>query len=109
MTEFSQVLCCRGSRRGFTLTQSGLIAFRQKMRHDTVQGRSLTDEKAYEENVKLAREISDVLRKNIVQARRVAGASDIPEDATWSMFEHRIFMSQPVSDAFYRNSHNEGY
>lgn len=44
----------------------------------------MTDEKAYEENVKLAREIADVLRKNIVQARRVDGASGKPDDETWS-------------------------
>lgn len=62
------------------------------MRNDTVQGRSLTDEKAYEENVKLAREVADVLRKNIVQARRVEGASGTPDDETWSTSEHHDFM-----------------
>ncbi|EIM90375.1 uncharacterized protein STEHIDRAFT_154200 [Stereum hirsutum FP-91666 SS1] len=79
----------RALYRASAVTFSGdapvLTAFRQKMRNDTIQGRSLTDEKAYEENVKLAREIVDVLRKNIVQARKVDGASGRPDDETWKI------------------------
>lgn len=74
------------------------------MRNDTVQGRSLTDEKAYEENVKLAREVADVLRKNIVQARRVEGASGTPDDETWSTSEYHDCMCIPAPNIIFQKS-----
>ena len=45
--------------------------FRQKMRKDALEQRSVTDEEAFRRNLKLGREIADFLKKNIVQAERV--------------------------------------
>jgi hypothetical protein len=41
------------------------------MRADAVDARAVTDPAAYEQHVQLAREIADVLRRNIVQAIKV--------------------------------------
>ena len=41
------------------------------MRNEILPGSSVTDSKTFEEKITLAKEIADVLRKNIVQARRV--------------------------------------
>lgn len=42
------------------------------MRADAVQYKGQTDSTAYEESVKLANEVATVLRRNFVQAQRVA-------------------------------------
>ena len=42
------------------------------MRVDAVQHKGQTDSSAYEESVKLANEVATVLRRNFVQAQRVA-------------------------------------
>ncbi|KAF7322851.1 Peptide chain release factor C12orf65 like mitochondrial [Mycena chlorophos] len=49
------------------------------MRQDAVSARRLTDPAAYEQHTILAREVSDVLRKNIVQASRTQ------EEDTWTL------------------------
>ena len=41
------------------------------MRNEILPSSSVTDSKTFEEKITLAKEIADVLRKNIVQARRV--------------------------------------
>ncbi|KAI0069888.1 hypothetical protein K474DRAFT_1609701 [Panus rudis PR-1116 ss-1] len=46
-------------------------AFRVKMRAEILPGPSTTDPTAFEEKVKLTREVADVLRRNIVQAHKV--------------------------------------
>ncbi|KAJ3551722.1 hypothetical protein NM688_g4543 [Phlebia brevispora] len=51
-------------------------AFRTKMRSEIIPDASVTDTSVFEKKVKLAREIADVLRKNVVQARRVEDSAD---------------------------------
>ena len=46
------------------------------MRAEVIPNRAVTESAAFEEKVKLAREIADILRKNVVQARRVEEAQD---------------------------------
>ena len=48
------------------------------MRNEILPDASVTDPKVFEEKVVLTRDIAGVLRKNIVQARRVENTS--PED-----------------------------
>ena len=55
-------------------------AFKLKMREEVIPNTSVTDAKAFEEKITLAREIADVLRKNVVQARKVE------EKDTWSTY-----------------------
>ncbi|KAI0253873.1 RF-1 domain-containing protein [Lactifluus subvellereus] len=61
----------RASATTFSGDPPVLSAFRQKMRKDALEQRSVTDEEAFQSNLKLGREIADFLRKNIVQAERV--------------------------------------
>jgi len=58
-------------------------AFRQKIRQDALAASSVTDPTLYQQQEQLAREIADVLRKNIVQATRVAENTQ-SELETWS-------------------------
>ncbi|KAJ7063154.1 RF-1 domain-containing protein [Mycena amicta] len=62
--------------RAATLTFAGddavLQAFRAKIRQDALVAKQATDPSVYEQHNALAREISDILRKNIVQASRTA-------------------------------------
>lgn len=60
------------------------------MRVDTIRGQTLTDPTAYEENVKLAREVADVLRKNIVQARRTSATPESQGNEVWSAYTESI-------------------
>ena len=46
----------------------GEIAFRRKIRSDFEKGRSINDERQYAERTKLAMEVANVLKSNIVQA-----------------------------------------
>lgn len=67
------------------------LAFRLKMRTDAVAAQTLSDPEAYQEHAKLAIEIAEVLRKNIVQAARVAEMSeDGAEKETWSELRHYL-------------------
>ncbi|EPQ58405.1 hypothetical protein GLOTRDRAFT_126896 [Gloeophyllum trabeum ATCC 11539] len=64
-------LLWRASAVTFAGDEPILQAFRHKMRTEYVQGRAQTDPKAYEEKIKLASEVAEVLRRNFVQARKV--------------------------------------
>jgi len=46
------------------------------MRADSLQHKGRTDPKAYEESVKLGNEVATILRRNFVQAHRVASGAD---------------------------------
>ena len=46
------------------------------MRTDSLQHKGQADPRAYEESIKLGNEIAAVLRRNIVQAQRVASDTD---------------------------------
>jgi len=46
------------------------------MRADSLQHKDRTDPKTYEESVKLGDEVATVLRRNFVQAHRVASGAD---------------------------------
>lgn len=52
------------------------------MRSEVVPSAAVTDPKAFEEKVTLAKEIAVVLKKNVVQARRVESAE--PDQEKWS-------------------------
>lgn len=56
------------------------VAFLEKTRIAYREGRSLTDEKQYEGNIRLAQEVALVLRKNVVQAKKTM------EMDVWSVF-----------------------
>ncbi|TFK55200.1 hypothetical protein OE88DRAFT_1732462 [Heliocybe sulcata] len=72
--------------RASAVTFSGdapvLQAFRVKMKTEYVQGRSQTDSKLYEEKVQLAKEVADMLRRNLVQARKV-GHTEESDKEVW--------------------------
>lgn len=75
------------------------IAFRSKMRSDAVAAQSLSDVEAYQQHAKLATEIAEVLRKNIVQAARVAETSeDGAEKETWSELRRYIYSYSSLTD-----------
>jgi hypothetical protein len=46
------------------------------MRADALQYKGQTDPKAYEDSAKLGNEVATILRKNFVQAQRVASGTD---------------------------------
>ncbi|KAI0303479.1 RF-1 domain-containing protein [Multifurca ochricompacta] len=46
-------------------------AFRQKIKKDALEQRSVTEEDVFQNNLKLGREIANFLRKNVVQAERL--------------------------------------
>jgi tryptophanyl-tRNA synthetase len=54
------------------------------MRADAIYARAVTDPAAYEQHVQLAREIADVLRRNIVQAIKVPESGQGEEQDRWS-------------------------
>ncbi|KAL0580250.1 hypothetical protein V5O48_001755 [Marasmius crinis-equi] len=61
-----------------------LKAFREKMRQDALAARSETDPAMYQRYAENAREIATFLRRNIVQATRVEGATANGEEQLWS-------------------------
>jgi len=66
----------RASASTFAGDNEILFAFRQKMRADALQYKGQTDPKAYEDSAKLGNEVATILRKNFVQAQRVASGTD---------------------------------
>lgn len=62
-----------------------LPAFRDKIRHEVLPYNPQIEAKQFEEKVTLVREIADVLRKNIVQARKVEEAKSAQEKELWGM------------------------
>lgn len=69
--------------RALTEVNPVYAAFRLKIRNEILPNASTTDPKAFEEKITLTKEIADVLRKNIVQARRVENPSS---EEKWRMF-----------------------
>ena len=68
---FTDAKGCKSPRivsRGLTNDHS---AFREKVRTETRQARSVSDPTAYAARVQLGWEMADVLLKNVVQAQRV--------------------------------------
>ena len=58
-------------------------AFRLKIRNEVLPYSSNVDPKLLEEKVTLVREIADVLRKNVVQARKVEAAAGPEAKERW--------------------------
>ena len=58
-------------------------AFRDKVRNDLLPYNPEMDVKQFEQKVTLVREIADVLRKNVVQARKVEEARGPDEKEIW--------------------------
>ena len=54
----------------------------------------VTDSGAFEQKVTLAREIADVLRKNVVQAQRIEDSEDL-----WSECRRRVVVSPSRSSS----------
>jgi peptide chain release factor len=52
------------------------VAFKLKMRNEILPNATTNDVQQFEAKVTLAKEIADVLRKNIVQARLVENSSE---------------------------------
>ena len=79
------------------------VAFKLKMRAEVLPNATTTDEKQFEARINLTREIADVLRKNIVQARRIEGSED-----KWRMFEAMLTQAGylRISPVNRRASHN---
>ena len=83
-------------------------AFKLKLRNEILPDASTTDPKAFEEKITLTRDIAEVLRKNIVQARRVENSS--PEDKEKWRTSPRVITSYVAADSCVcRTSHNEAY
>ncbi|KAF8652727.1 hypothetical protein AX16_004226 [Volvariella volvacea WC 439] len=70
----------RASSDTFSGDANVLQAFREKMRTDALAYKDITNPEEYEQSVKLSNEIAQILRKNIVQGRRVEGSED-----TWKL------------------------
>ncbi|KAH9890657.1 RF-1 domain-containing protein [Cubamyces lactineus] len=68
--------------RGDTVVRN---AFRDKVRNDLLPYNPEMDAKQFEQKVTLVREIADVLRKNVVQARKVEEARGPDEKEIWEL------------------------
>ena len=74
---------------------SRFVAFRLKMRTEVIPNAVVvTDSGAFEQKVTLAREIADVLRKNVVQAQRIEDSEDL-----WSECRRRVVVSPSRSSS----------
>ncbi|KAL1947334.1 hypothetical protein VTO73DRAFT_14295 [Trametes versicolor] len=60
-------------------------AFRSKIRGEVLPYNPQIDAKQFEEKVTLVREIADVLRKNVVQARKIEEAQTAEEKELWEL------------------------
>ena len=87
---------------GFSQTSG--IAFRTKMRSEVLPDATVTDPKAFEDKVTLAKEIAEVLRKNVVQARRVENPGSDKEK--WSAY-HRLVSVRPRDLSICRSQNHE--
>ena len=67
------------------------------MRADALQHKAQTNLKAYEESIRLGNEIATILRKNFVQAQRVASGTD----ERWSRWA--LLLVVALSDFLSRN------
>jgi len=82
-----QMICLFSLVRDFRLSSAYICdvfgpAFKEKVRIETRQGKSVEDATAYAKRLELGREIAEVLRKNVVQAQRVK--EDTGEQDVWS-------------------------
>ncbi|OSC97616.1 hypothetical protein PYCCODRAFT_1440000 [Trametes coccinea BRFM310] len=68
--------------RGDTVVRN---AFRAKIRYEILPYNPQIDAKQFEEKVTLVKEIADVLRKNVVQARKVEEAPSPDEKELWEL------------------------
>jgi len=66
----------RASASTFAGDNEILFAFRQKMRADALRHKGRPNPEAYEESVKLGNEVATILRRNFVQAQRIASNTD---------------------------------
>ena len=60
-----------------------VTAFRSTIRNEILRYDTNVDPTAFEEKVTLVREIADVLRKNVVQARKVEAAAGPEAKERW--------------------------
>lgn len=67
------------------------------MRADALYHKDQTNPRAYEESVKLGNEVATILRRNFVQAQRIASGTD----ERWS--KRALFLAPPLSDFLSRN------
>lgn len=58
-------------------------AFRLKIRNEVLPYSASVEPKQFEEKITLVREIADVLRKNVVQARKLEDARSAEEKERW--------------------------
>ena len=77
--------CCE--RHGINTS----LAFRSKIRYDILTKEPLSEPSIVSERVTLVRKIADILRKNVVQARKVEEQKKSDGTEIWSMFYHFIF------------------
>lgn len=63
-------------------------AFRLKIRNEVLPYSSSIDPEQFEEKVTLVREIADVLRKNVVQARKVEHSPSQDQKEVWGVYLH---------------------
>ena len=77
----------------FSSVRKKNIAFREKIRTDFREGRSIADSKTFTARIQLGREIADVLKKNVVQGVRINPEVDTNADSLvqndegiWSKF-----------------------
>ena len=61
-------------------------AFRLKIRNEVLPYSASIDPTQFNEKVTLVREIADVLRRNVVQARKVDSAAEVEDKDRWGMF-----------------------
>ncbi|KAL4253979.1 Mitochondrial zinc maintenance protein 1, mitochondrial [Abortiporus biennis] len=78
----------RASSLTFSRDPTVRDAFRVKMRSEIIPNATTTDTKQFEEKVTLAKEIAEVLRKNIVQAERVEPEDGAEERWKLNITEH---------------------
>ena len=75
--------CCV---RAYPPAQHVVPAFRLKIRNEVLPYSSALDVKQFEEKVTLVREIADVLRKNVVQARKVEHSPSPEHKELWGTY-----------------------
>ncbi len=72
-------------------THHVVSAFRLKIRNEVLPYSSTTDPKQFEEKITLVQEIADVLRKNVVQARKVEHSPSAEQKEIWGAYMWEAF------------------
>ena len=83
-------------------------AFRQKIRKDALEQRSVAEEEVFKNNLKLGREIADFLRKNVVQAERMPVQPEEENTETYSTCSILFYIAR-ISYWASRNTHYGTY